>query len=48
MGYQKLEKDVGYQVLRRNWEGEGELKDVVDVVYKNSKRHVWGMKSKNF
>jgi len=44
----KLEKEIGYEVLKKNWEGEGELKDVIDDVYKKSREYVWGMEADIF
>jgi uncharacterized membrane protein YkvA (DUF1232 family) len=37
----KLEDQMGYAVLEKNWEGDKELSDVIKVVYDKSLDRVW-------
>ncbi len=39
----KLEKDVGYDVLVKNWRGEGDLKEVVEEIYEKAGSWLKGM-----
>ncbi|MFQ5976381.1 MAG: YkvA family protein [Candidatus Hydrothermarchaeales archaeon] len=39
----KLEEQVGYEVLEKNWEGGGNLDTVIDEIYKKSKETIKGM-----
>ncbi len=42
----RLEEQLGYPILDNNWEGEGELRDVVDEVYKKSKTVIKDLENK--
>ncbi len=37
----RLEDEVGYGVLRKNWDGDRELGTVVDEVYETSREKLW-------